>query len=138
MADFMIPEGETDIQGFRQAFNEAYQEALEQYSGELLEEALIRQIEEESFEEDCQLVKNDKIRIIFTRTKDYDPTDVCSICLEKFGRKQVIAKINCEHLFHKNCITEWGKYKADCPSCRKTIDTKRHIVRVKRKSITDV
>ena len=44
-----------------------------------------------------------------------------------------IVNIGCEHLFHKNCIVEWGKYKQDCPTCRHPIETKRRFVRAKRK-----
>ena len=29
-----------------------------------------------------------------------------------------VSLTNCKHLFHSNCITEWSRYKKDCPICR--------------------
>lgn len=51
----------------------------------------------------------------------------CSICRDKLD-SEVVGIANCEHLFHHDCIVNWGKYKAECPNCRKTIP----IIGVKR------
>jgi Ring finger domain len=45
----------------------------------------------------------------------------CAVCLEKIKEGDAVATINCAHTFHSNCITEWGKYKQECPLCRSRI-----------------
>lgn len=47
----------------------------------------------------------------------------CSICRDDFIPKDEIMLLECKHIFHDKCISEWGKYKAECPSCRKPIKT---------------
>jgi hypothetical protein len=45
----------------------------------------------------------------------------CAVCLEKIKEGDVVATIHCVHTFHYSCITEWGKYKQECPLCRTRI-----------------
>ena len=45
----------------------------------------------------------------------------CSICLVDFQNVDVVALLNCNHLFHKTCIDEWCARKPDCPNCREKI-----------------
>jgi hypothetical protein len=45
----------------------------------------------------------------------------CAVCLEKIKEGDVVATIQCAHTFHYPCITEWGKYKQECPLCRTRI-----------------
>jgi len=47
--------------------------------------------------------------------------DVCSICRSPFVNKEIITRLDCTHFFHFTCIESWGKYKAECPLCRKEI-----------------
>ena len=45
----------------------------------------------------------------------------CSICLEDvevYRRK----RLNCNHVFHYNCIKEWCKNNNTCPNCRENIN----------------
>ena len=49
--------------------------------------------------------------------------DNCSICLEKINKKSI--KLNCNHIFHKKCITLWIKetnnnpdLEITCPLCK--------------------
>lgn len=52
--------------------------------------------------------------------------DICVICLEyifskeksKLIRTQKITNLECKHIFHESCITEWLKENANCPICR--------------------
>lgn len=48
--------------------------------------------------------------------KNYDPLDVCSICLESLSNK--VIRLHCNHLFHRNCISSWFNIKIICPLCR--------------------
>ena len=45
----------------------------------------------------------------------------CVICKDEFVLKQEVAMINCNHIFHKKCIDEWGSFKNECPICRTNI-----------------
>lgn len=76
---------------------------------------------------DNELTKDDSINPILTQEKasEQNKNNSCSICLEQFG-DQHIAELQCSHSFHSNCITEWTKYKQDCPICRSKIDFKRN------------
>jgi len=43
----------------------------------------------------------------------------CFICLADFGLEDIIRKIPCEHIFHKDCIDPWLlKESYKCPVCR--------------------
>jgi len=35
--------------------------------------------------------------------------------------QQKVLKTECGHMFHENCLNEWLKIKAECPSCRHTV-----------------
>ena len=54
--------------------------------------------------------------------KNYDSS--CSICLVEFEDDSDIGITNCDHIFHKECITEWSRYKKDCPVCREELKNK--------------
>ena len=54
---------------------------------------------------------------------DDDPSSACVICLEPFrvGDRVTWSKeMECQHVFHKDCIVEWlqNPKHDDCPSCR--------------------
>ena len=42
----------------------------------------------------------------------------CTICLENYNCKQIIAILDCNHVFHKKCIHKWLSNKNMCPICR--------------------
>ena len=46
----------------------------------------------------------------------------CTICLEKYKKKEKIIILPCEHNFHEKCIKEWfEKDNNSCPNCRENI-----------------
>lgn len=56
-----------------------------------------------------------------TIIKHDDPSikDNCSICLENYDQDSIIRKLNCSHIFHKDCIDPWLlKESYKCPICR--------------------
>ena len=56
-----------------------------------------------------------------TIIKHDDPAikDNCSICLESYEQDSIIRKLNCSHIFHKDCIDPWLlKESYKCPICR--------------------
>lgn len=43
----------------------------------------------------------------------------CSVCLENFIKNDELIKLNCNHIFHHNCIKNWlCKESNKCPVCR--------------------
>jgi len=43
----------------------------------------------------------------------------CSVCINDFKKDDIVSLLtNCKHVFHTECIIEWGKYKQECPLCR--------------------
>jgi E3 ubiquitin-protein ligase RNF115/126 len=47
----------------------------------------------------------------------------CSICVSDYESNDNVSELLCGHLFHTECISEWGMYKAECPICRSLIPT---------------
>ena len=47
--------------------------------------------------------------------------DACSICQSDFELEESVGLLKCKHLFHKECIVEWCKYKNECPNCKEII-----------------
>lgn len=45
----------------------------------------------------------------------------CSICITELEDESFVTRLECGHIFHMECIMEWGKYKAECPLCKKGI-----------------
>lgn len=52
---------------------------------------------------------------------EIDDNNFCGICYDNYLSDKVILKLNCDHIFHKECLDEWWKrinIKL-CPYCRK-------------------
>ena len=50
------------------------------------------------------------------------PDESCSICLEEFKSGDNIKKLNCTHIFHKECLEPWlNDNNRNCPMCRTDI-----------------
>lgn len=47
--------------------------------------------------------------------------DECSICTECFEGEDTVSVLECSHIFHNKCITEWGHYSPTCPICKNNI-----------------
>lgn len=86
------------------------------------EELELRLAIEES-ERDLELKKNESIVLEYDwieYNKDCKYSS-CTICIEDFKEEYYIVKLECGHLFHEECISEWGLYKQECPVCKKEI-----------------
>ncbi|GAU46054.1 hypothetical protein TSUD_191250 [Trifolium subterraneum] len=44
--------------------------------------------------------------------------ELCCICQEAFVIGEGIGKLDCAHIFHMNCITQWLSEKNICPLCK--------------------
>ena len=48
-----------------------------------------------------------------------DQFDFCSICLDE--KNESVVKLNCGHLYHKDCVKDWLRRELSCPVCRSNI-----------------
>ena len=56
-------------------------------------------------------------------TSEENKIKECFICMESFVENEVITKIKCNHIFHKECIKPWlCKQSTKCPICRVEVD----------------
>jgi len=85
--------------------------------------AFIRMLLSRSFNRDGYREKNESVRILYEKIVCEEEFD-CIICTERCEKETEIASLLCAHCFHVGCITKWGKYKQDCPICRKEIQYK--------------
>jgi len=81
-------------------------------------------------ENDLCLHKDENITLNLT-CQPYDTTnteyDSCSICTDIYDKKEDVTVLNCGHIYHPNCIKEWGKYKPNCPICKTDISFYHYI-----------
>jgi hypothetical protein len=49
---------------------------------------------------------------------DNETIDTCSICLYGYKQDEKLVKLNCSHIYHKECIFDWFKKSRNCPICR--------------------
>ena len=108
--------------GIRNIFEEMYpiflDEVMDYIENDIVDEVIERTLNESVFE------RNEDDFIDF-HSEDYNDLSEenknvkdCSICLVDFEDDDSVSLTNCKHLFHNNCITEWSRYKKDCPICR--------------------
>lgn len=74
-----------------------------------------------------ELERNEKIKIDVS-SKPYSETEKvftsCSICSDDYKEDDTVSVLDCKHVFHKNCIEEWGHYNPVCPICKVEIKQK--------------
>lgn len=58
-----------------------------------------------------------------------DDMPVCTICLCVFVVGDVVAALECPHLYHEACILEWLTRKSQCPLCAHRINMEAPIHR---------
>ena len=57
---------------------------------------------------------------IKTEVLEADLNCKCSICMMDLKKDEKVSKLECEHIFHTDCILQWLKeYNYKCPVCRK-------------------
>lgn len=102
--------------------NEEYYERMEQ--------KIMDQVMEESLQMYKTVEKKPDVKLDLENTtfEDCDsggenPDKNCTICMMKYESDEIVTRLDCTHLFHSKCISEWGMYKAECPVCRAKIKT---------------
>lgn len=77
------------------------------------------------------LLKNVLTSIKF-QSKNYSKYgDVCTICFDKLTEGQRAILLNCQHMFHEQCINIWIEQKILCPTCP---NCKKNLLKIKEDS----
>jgi hypothetical protein len=58
----------------------------------------------------------------------------CTVCLDEQKLGNYCVKLQCGHLFHRDCLTDWLKCQCTCPVCRFEIETDDKTYEADRKS----
>ena len=102
-------------------FTERYiPDSFDRRLNQILEETFTNQSVEEK--DDERIIKVNEQKYLTLKDKEkYDKQ--CCICLEEFKDECVVTLLDkCNHIVHKDCVIEWGKYKTSCPICRNNIE----------------
>lgn len=97
-------------------FNYMFYDPIE----EVLQESL--NMQPDSLEKTDHIIKISSTRYETLDEKIKEENKTCSICILEFENEDKISITNCNHIFHTDCITEWGKYKTECPICREKLE----------------
>lgn len=97
-------------------FNYVFYDPLE----EVLQESL--NMQPDGLEKTDHVIKISSTRYETLDEKIQNENKSCSICIIDFEKEDKISITNCNHIFHTDCITEWGKYKTECPICREKLE----------------
>lgn len=55
--------------------------------------------------------------------KRLESTPSCTICLVAFHQGEDVAELNCQHRYHRQCISTWlVRHQSTCPVCRQNVD----------------
>lgn len=61
------------------------------------------------------------VPIVKVSQKHVDEKLQCSVCWDDFKLDETVRRLNCEHIFHPDCIVPWLELHATCPVCRKPL-----------------
>jgi hypothetical protein len=89
-----------------------------------IEEKIIEEVSNSSMNE-CNLQKKKNVNLLIKKEKlkikNFSENTKCCICISDFEVNEEVGITNCSHIFHYDCLIEWGKYKTTCPLCLHTI-----------------
>ncbi|CAL8122400.1 unnamed protein product [Orchesella dallaii] len=65
--------------------------------------------------------KLDRIPSVRISQEQVDRKLQCSVCWEDFQLNDEVKQLECDHVFHPDCIVPWLKLHGTCPICRKDL-----------------
>jgi hypothetical protein len=67
-----------------------------------------------------ELEKIPKLKFVDIDQKVKTMNNICAICQDSFNSEDMVRKLDCDHLFHTDCIDSWLRdHSYKCPCCRK-------------------
>jgi len=63
--------------------------------------------------------KLDNLQSITINQEQIDRKLQCSVCWEDFKLSEEVKQLECDHIYHPDCILPWLKLHATCPICRR-------------------
>lgn len=60
-------------------------------------------------------------------SKANDICEECPICFDVFQENTDVIKLTCNHIYHKECISNWFQVTRSCPKCRANFDNNKFI-----------
>uniref|UniRef100_A0A915EJR7 RING-type domain-containing protein n=1 Tax=Ditylenchus dipsaci TaxID=166011 RepID=A0A915EJR7_9BILA len=54
--------------------------------------------------------------------KQVDDAAQCVTCMDNFKVNEKVARLDCEHIYHQQCIMPWLRLHNTCPLCRSVVD----------------
>jgi hypothetical protein len=104
-----------------------------------LEDQIIEQVLEESFNDDQENITFNNSRELNIEKTNFDSKDdkmknfsSCRICFNDYSEREEISKLPCDHFFHTECIQEWGKRNPVCPLCEIEIPAVENLTKEKK------
>ena len=64
--------------------------------------------------------KIEKIPQIYYKDNKYENPE-CTICFDIFKENELLKQLKCNHIFHKECLSQWLLNNSKCPICNKII-----------------
>lgn len=76
-------------------------------------------IDEFAYKKESGLSEEAIGRNLLSRTsRQEDLEDICSICQDNYGVRELIGKLRCGHEYHQDCIKDWLMVDNSCPLCK--------------------
>uniref|UniRef100_A0A915E5P1 RING-type domain-containing protein n=1 Tax=Ditylenchus dipsaci TaxID=166011 RepID=A0A915E5P1_9BILA len=74
-----------------------------------------------------RIASKDLMRLPMAKVSKQQVDDLaqCVTCMDVFVVQEKVAKLDCEHIFHRQCIIPWLKRSDSCPLCRRVVEPKR-------------
>ena len=95
------------------------------YLEEMREEQMMQLAMTESMNSYRTQEKKPDVELLIKSTKSTcdNKDEICAVCKSEIEIDNDIVTLECKHVFHSECISEWVKYKSECPVCRAEIPT---------------
>ena len=107
-----------------------------------LEDQIIEQVLQESFNDEQENRSFNKFRVLNIKKKNFDSKDdkmkefsSCRICFNDYSENEEISELPCKHFFHNECIQEWGKRNPVCPFCEVEIPIVKNLMKEKENKL---
>ena len=52
------------------------------------------------------------------KSKNEELNHKCAVCTEEFEKDEKVSELECNHIFHSECLMPWLEIQNTCPNCR--------------------